>query len=81
MLIAQFDAWVQNKPQKRKYYQYSSHDSTLAPHMVKMGIFDWKCLKKDIEEGTFTKDCPSGPPVASNIIWELISKSNSGSHH
>lgn len=39
-----------------------------------MGLVDPKCIQNDIDNGTYTKDCPEAPLVASNIVWELIQK-------
>ena len=57
---------------KKKYIQFSAHDSTLAPYLLLTKLANLECVKKDVMEGTRTKDCVGYPPVASNIVWELI---------
>jgi hypothetical protein len=58
--------------EKKKYIQFSGHDSTLAPYMILTGIANSECILKDLLAGTRTKSCVGYPPVASNMVWELI---------
>jgi hypothetical protein len=76
--VKQIKTWFANKVSKNetefplKYVQYSAHDDTLASHLIYMKIADPDCVIKDLYEGNITKSCNDYPPVASNIIWELI---------
>lgn len=74
VIMDEFSNWVKDSPNKRKYYQISAHDITLAPHLQLYGVQNLECIQKDINEGTFTESCPGMPVVASNIVWELIKK-------
>lgn len=46
-----------------------------------VGITDPECVLKDVKEGTLTEGCKGYPPVASNMIWELIKDVNGGKNY
>lgn len=59
-----------------KYIQYSGHDTTLSSHLKDLKILDPECLISDLKSGKISENCRNCPPVASNILWELINDNN-----
>lgn len=79
-VLNQIRTWFKMKANMTKeqfplrYVQYSAHDDTISSHLKVLGMADSDCIIKDLQEGQarVTPECPNSPPVASQILWELI---------
>lgn len=59
-------------PMKLAYF--SAHDDTLDSFLVASKTVNASCMVQELRENKVIEDCPKGPPVASQIIWELIQR-------
>ena len=59
-----------------RYILLSGHDHTIMPILTTLNYTNFDCNKNDLLTGNFTnpKICPLNSPVASSLIWELITK-------
>lgn len=57
-----------------KFVYYSAHDSTIGAQLGNLGYYDGQiqCLVKAIVNNRQQDNCKKTPPLASNIIWELV---------
>ena len=65
---------------ERQYLLFNGHDSTLVALLHSRGILNNDCLAKDLINGkaSSTSTCPNTPPLASNLVFELVTKRNTG---
>jgi hypothetical protein len=63
-----------------KYYHISGHDDNMTAHLRLIGFSNSTCVVDSILNNTdvSTDLCPSTPPTASNLIWELINDTAKG---
>ena len=55
-----------------KYALISGHDITISPILLSLGLLDTDCLLNDLMTGKDTMGCNHSPPLASNILFELV---------
>lgn len=85
-VLGQIKDWFNTKTKKTKeefplrYVQYSAHDDTVSAHMRVLNLFNSECTIEDLKNGKISEDCPNYPPVASQILWELIKVSENNSY-
>lgn len=79
-VLNQIRTWFRMKANMTKeefplrYVQYSAHDDTVSSHLKLLGLANSDCIIEDLRVGkaNISEKCPNSPPVASQIIWELI---------
>ena len=86
-LLNQILVWFDQKvattnPLPLKYALFSGHDTSLEPFLYLLNILGPDCQANDLKSGTATStvDCQLSPGTASQILWELIKKRDSGKY-
>ena len=57
-----------------RYVLYSAHDDTIAGQLVNLGYYNTTCYKDALIQDLAQDNCKIAPPVASNIVWELLNE-------